>query len=230
MREKQIQLDITKSLDAKDMTAKTHLASAKANFNRSKTQYERKKMQEEFLAPDAPYDGNIGEIMVKKGDLVQIGTPLFTISSKGNSEIITYVNEDDVFKIQKGSKAKIMIRGKEYKAHVISISNIINEQNKSFKVKIKPESSEIFPHGIGCNVKLITTPILMHKIKTHMLDIGSSGDIGVKTIKDGKIEFVKINIISANNDNLWVKIDGKEDEINIIEYGIKNVNIGDEIE
>ena len=56
-------------------------------------------------------------------------------------------------------------------------------------------------------------PILMHKIKTHMLDIDSNGDLGVKTIKmENRI--CKNQHYISDNDNLWVKIDGKKIKLN----------------
>ena len=89
---------------------------SQANFDGVETQYEVDKrnfeLQQQLHKLEAPFDGVITNIAVKEGDNLDAKAPAYTIAQLYKMRTKVWANEDEIYQIKKGMKARTVFRVK----------------------------------------------------------------------------------------------------------------------
>lgn len=125
--------------------------SAKLNLNQAEKSAELTKLNGDKNIIKAPIDGVVETVNFKKGEFVNVGSPIATILDTSNMYVTVYVAEKDLPKIKLGQAVKLksdFIKDKNINGKVTYISseaeftpmNIVTKEDRTklvFKVKIK---------------------------------------------------------------------------------------------
>ena len=87
-----------------------------------------KQAEKERLTAKAPFDGRILDIFVKKGETVSAGTPLLTMTTNTQPEVVAFLKPKYLEYSQLGTKAKVTYPdGKVYSATVSGPTETVNK-------------------------------------------------------------------------------------------------------
>ncbi|WP_432402725.1 efflux RND transporter periplasmic adaptor subunit [Wukongibacter sp. M2B1] len=106
----------------------------------------------------ASISGIVADKYISIGESVVQGTELFTIVNSNEMYIETGVSEGDVIKVKKGQKAfvKVGVLNEAIEGRVVSVSPILDEQSKTYKVKVIVNNiDDILKGGMFATVELI---------------------------------------------------------------------------
>ena len=86
----------------------------------------------------APIHGTVDDIVVKTGEFVSMGSPIVRVVDLERVEIEAELSEEYLTTVHKGDSVKVTISalGLVQMAPVSFVSQVINENNRSFKIKI----------------------------------------------------------------------------------------------
>ena len=106
--------------------AKTKADSLKANIEKLKASLDLAQTRLDFTALVSPLDGYILVKSALAGEVVQIGSPVFTAVDLNNIWVTAYINETDLGKVKLSQKAYVetdTYHGKKYNGKVSFISS-----------------------------------------------------------------------------------------------------------
>lgn len=169
----------------------------------------------------APYDGMIDEIFVHTGDSMERGKKLFNFMSKENMKISFQVPEKDLHKIVENEEIIDSV-SKEKIASVEFISNIADEQTKTYKIEGLLSQHNDYKMGSPIDIDISIGKTVTYKIPSSVIVSNDVGEVGVYTINhDNQAKFFKIDdLVDQDDENLFVTIDGIHgDTLNLIVSG-----------
>ena len=110
---------------------------------------------------NAPYDGVITKVMVKDGDVVSIGQPLFEIFSNRHFETKITVDELDIPSITIGQEVQIVVKAFPQKVFAGKVTDISQEGKtangiSSFPVTVKFEEIDGIRAGMTTEATIVT--------------------------------------------------------------------------
>ncbi len=88
----------------------------------------------------APFTGIVDDIMMKRGDLAMPGAPLLTMVNLNDLKVNTHVSEAYLSKVEQGDTVRLKFPAfpeLSMKVPVFRTGNIINPDNRTFKVQLK---------------------------------------------------------------------------------------------
>lgn len=118
---------------------------AKSNYEALQNSVAQMKSQLERSIVRAPFSGVIDETMAEQGQVVSPGqVPLFRIVNLNNMYVEADVPENYLDRIEKGSEVLVEIEsiGKEFEGKVDLVSNTINPNNRTFRIRVSVPNEE----------------------------------------------------------------------------------------
>lgn len=111
---------------------------AKNNFETTKSRLRQIQNQYDNTIIKAPIRGTVDDISVKEGEFVSAGSPVVRVVDLERVEIEAELSEEYLTTVKKGDSVQVTIPalGIQQKAPISFVSQVINDANRSFKVKI----------------------------------------------------------------------------------------------
>ena len=126
------------------------------------------KTQESKTLVRAPFNGTVEEVLVRTGELVQPGTPLFHFIGDSDLFVEADVSERYIGILNKGDSVNIHFPSvnENYKTKVSAVGGVINQNNRTFKVEVVlPNLSFVKPNMLSVlkikdyeNLNAVTVP------------------------------------------------------------------------
>lgn len=127
------------------LTAKNNVESLQKRLATLKEQQDMSKIK-------APITGTVDEVMVKMGELVSPGFPVFRIVNPYDLKLVAEVPESNAPYIKRGDEVSIdfPILNQNLKGRVSRVGQAINPLNRTFPVEVKlPSNSAFKPNMFG---------------------------------------------------------------------------------
>lgn len=117
---------------------------AKNNYQTAKSRYAQIQNQYDNTVIKAPINGTVDNISVKQGEFVSMGTPIVRVVDLERVEIEAELSEEYLPAVRKGDSVKVEIPalGITRMSPVIFVSQVINPDNRSFKIKINLKNKD----------------------------------------------------------------------------------------
>lgn len=117
---------------------------AKNAFETTKSRYAQVQTQYNNTIIKAPINGVVDDISVKEGEFVGMGSPIVRVVDLEKVEIEAELSEQYLKSIQKGDSVTVQIPalGITRKAPVTFVSQVINPDNRSFKIKVNLQNKD----------------------------------------------------------------------------------------
>lgn len=111
---------------------------AKNAYETTKSRLAQVRTQLENTVIKSPINGTVDDIMVNEGEFVSFGTPIIRVVDVDNVELEAELSEEYLPSIRKGDTAYINFPSLDIKtkAPISFVSQVINPENRSFKVKV----------------------------------------------------------------------------------------------
>lgn len=127
-----------KNLWDQNIGSEIEYLQAKSNYESTRSRYAQIKTQYENTMIKAPINGSVDVVQVNEGEFVSVGTPIARVVDLAKVEIEAELSEQYMTNVHKGDSVQVRIPalGIELTAPVTFVSQVINPNNRSFKVKV----------------------------------------------------------------------------------------------
>lgn len=117
---------------------------AKNQYETSKSRYAQIQNQYDNSIIKAPINGTVDNISVKEGEYVNMGSPIVRVVDLEKVEVEAELSEEYLPAIHKGDSVKVEIPalGISRMSPVTFVSQVINPDNRSFKVKVNLQNKD----------------------------------------------------------------------------------------
>lgn len=204
-------------------TKRAELESAKAALARARIDLENTKVR-------APFNGILEQRTVEDGDYVQIGAQIGLFLDLNPMKVVGFVAEQRIDSVKIGQGARITLpNGNRYDGKVHFISRTADEATRTFRVEVTVDNPSLeIADGLTAEMQLQGDAHMAHRISPAVLTLGPNGEVGVKYVVNGIVEFMSINITTSDPQAIWVT--GLPDPVDVIVTGQDFVNAGQSVE
>ena len=180
------------------LSSQLKLADLKRQLNLSDQQSKNNlrlsaRMENDFLVT-SDVKGKVYSVLKKKGEMVNVQTPIAIIGSSNSFKIILQVDEYDIIKIKKGLKVIISLdsyKGESFEAVIDKIDPIMNERSKTFTIEavFTKQPKVLYP-----NLSLEANIVIRKKEKTLTIPRKYLLEDGYVLLKNNQKRFVKTGL------------------------------------
>lgn len=178
----------------------------------------------------APFDGVVEELSIEKGDFVGIGDPAAIIIDLDKLIVEASIGERYITEIRHGQSAKVTFTDGSIQQGIMHfISRASSPATNTFDIEVEIDNSGIqLPAGVSSKVLLNLATQKAIKVTPSVLALDEEGNLGVKTINNGYVHFVPIELTNTEQNGVWLT--GLGEQVDIITRGQGFVRDGDKVE
>ncbi|MFT8350597.1 efflux RND transporter periplasmic adaptor subunit [Clostridium saccharoperbutylacetonicum] len=198
--------------------------AALAGVNAAKANYDSKVNLVQDSSLTADEDGYVVDVLCKEGELQQAGYPVVLIRSE--DQVVTAgLSDDDVKKIQVGTKAEVKIDDATADGEVINMVQAPDRQSGTYSAEIKISNPiDNNKYYIGQSVKVYIENGEKSGIWIPITSILNDGQDYVYVVEDGRA--VRKNVTLGDTNENEVCVDGLKVGDNLVTEGMKNIKAG----
>lgn len=204
--------------------AATRLASAEAALN-------RRKLDITKLQVKAPFAGYVDDVHQEIGDYTTPGDECATIVDLNPMLLVGRVSERDIISLAVGQDANgELSNGKLVSGPVTFIGQQNDPRTRTYPIEIELDNSDYqLRSGLTTEILIPVDYVMAQKVSPALFSLDDSGDIGIRTIdQNNVVEFYYINILSDEQDGVWVT--GLPNRATVIIVGQELVTVGERVD
>ncbi|EKQ56850.1 MULTISPECIES: efflux RND transporter periplasmic adaptor subunit [unclassified Clostridium] len=198
--------------------------AALAQLNTAKANYDSKVDLDKDASLTADEDGYVVDVLCKEGEMQAAGYPVILIRSE-NQVVTVGLSDEDVKKVQIGTKAQIKIDDETSEGEITNIVQMSDKQSGTFSAEIKLlspiDNSKFY---IGQSVKVNINNGEKAGIWIPISSILNDGEDYVYVVEDGHA--IRKNITLGQTNENEVCVDGLKSGDNLVSEGMKNIKAG----
>ncbi|OOM76512.1 efflux RND transporter periplasmic adaptor subunit [Clostridium sp. BL-8] len=193
-------------------------------LNAAKADYDSKVNLVQDASLTADEDGYVVDILCKEGEMQQAGYPVVLIRSE-NQVVTVGLSDDDVKKVQAGTKAEVKIDDTTTDGEIMNIVQAPDKQSGTYSAEIKILNQiDNNKYYIGESVKVNIDNGEESGIWIPISSILNDGQDYVYTVEDERA--VRKNVTLGNTNENEVCVDGLKAGDNLVTEGMKNIKAG----
>jgi multidrug efflux system membrane fusion protein len=230
LQQRKIEYKGAKKLNAEGYQGEVQLSIAAANLEAVKADIIRLEINIEKTLIRAPFNGILNTRYVEQGDYVKSGDNIAMVADLNPLIVRAYVTENQIEKLKVGQKAKISLLNKtQVKGEVRYIASVADDATNTFKIEVAIDNTKNkLLAGLSSEVNIVLSKVAAIKISPALLALDELGNIGVKTVSNGIVNFTAINIVKSESDGIWLSGLGEQADIIVLGQGF--VRAGDKVE
>ncbi len=198
--------------------------AALAQVNAAKADYDSKVNLVQDASLVADEDGYVVDVLCKEGEMQQAGYPVILVRS--DDQVVTVgLSDDDVKKIQVGTKAKVKIDDDTTDGEIMNIVQAPDKQSGTYSAEVKILNQiDNDKYYVGQSVKVYIDNGEKSGIWIPISSILNDGQDYVFTVEDGRA--VRKNVTLGDTNENEVCVEGLEVGQTLITEGMKNIKAG----
>lgn len=230
LAERQLQWQGAQSLNTKGFQGKTDLAGAEADLKETQALIARLQTEIEHTMIKAPFDGVLQERLVEVGDYASIGDPIAMVADLNPIIVKGDLSQIDVTKVKAGDTAEIKLSdGTQIPGKVRYLASVADDATNTFRIEVEADNSKLsVVAGLTAEIQIPLIAVEAIKVSPSQLSLNEAGEIGIKWVKDGVVQFTPIQLAQSNSDGTWIT--GIGANASIITVGQAFVREGDKVE
>lgn len=181
------------------------------------------------LVVEAPFAGRIEALPASEGEYVQAGATISRIVDNDPLTVAIQVPQQALSRIREGQSAKVsFITGQTREGRVSFVGAAAAAETRTFltEIEVANPGGEV-PAGISAQVTIPTGEAKAHRVAPSIISLDEAGQIGLKTVEDGRVVFHPVQIVKTEIDSVWVT--GLDDEATLITLGQGFVRDGEDV-
>lgn len=195
-----------------------------AQLNAAKANYDSKENLVQDAAMTADTDGYVVDVLCKEGEMQAAGNPVVLFRSE-NQVITVGLSDDDVKKVQVGTKTQVKIDDITVDGEIINIVQMADKQSGTYSAEVKLlnpiDNSKFY---LGETVKIYINVGEKNSIWIPISSILNDGEDYVFTVENGHA--VKKNITLGSINENKVSVEGLKAGDKLVIEGMKNIKAG----
>ena len=230
LKQREIEVDGAKSLGKQGYQSQVNLAQATASLEAAKADVKILELAVSKALIVAPFDGVVNERFVEVGDLLRDGDDIATLVDLDPLVITANVTQTNVHGLQlEQDAAGRMVSGDILQGKVRYISSVSDSGTNTFKVEVAvPNPGHQQLAGMSTELALPLQKAWAIRITPSVMALDEQGNLGVKTVVDGYVKFVPIDIVKSDSQGVWLSGMGQQADVIILGHGF--VRDGDQVE
>ncbi|HPN31233.1 MAG TPA: efflux RND transporter periplasmic adaptor subunit [bacterium] len=221
-------------------TAETKYKSAAASleYNIAQLDQERNKIDQaklklSYTVISAPFDGFIESIISEVGTVASTGKTILTFVDISKIKVAVNIMEKYYNEIKQGQAVTLSVTNSNriYEGKITNISPSVDPASKTFRVEITVDNNgyKLRP-GMSASVSIVLKKFenayYAHSAAVYKLN----NKQGVFVVKEGIAEYVEIEIISIEGDNMgFITKEKLPEDCEVVELGGHLIKSGDKV-
>ncbi|GGB08364.1 efflux RND transporter periplasmic adaptor subunit [Agarivorans gilvus] len=230
LEQRRIEYAGVNALSKQGFQGKARLAEAKAALVDAESMVKSLNLAIDNTLVLAPYSGIFEENIVEAGAYLGIGDPILRLADTQQLLVRTDVSERDVALLELGRKAYVsLVTGQLLEGRVEFIASVANANTRTFKVEVLLDNAEQkLKAGVSASVRFPLETVEAIKVSPAVLALDEQGQLGVKTVVDGRVKFVAARLVRSEPDGAWLS--GFSGDVDVIVLGQGFVKAGEQVE
>ena len=195
-----------------------------AQLNAAKANYDSKVNLVQDASMIADTDGYVVDVLCKEGEMQVAGNPVVLIRSE-NQVITVGLSDDDVKKVQVGTKTQVKIDDVTTEGEIINIVQMADKQSGTYSAEVKLsnpiDNSKFY---IGERIKVYISAGEKNSIWIPISSILNDGEDYVYVVENGHA--VRKNVTLGNTSEDKVSVEGLKTGDKLVIEGMKNIKAG----
>lgn len=225
----QTAFDTNQQLIERGLSPSNTATSAEATLRQAQTAFDQAKLELDRANVTTKVPGVVQDPVATVGTVLSPGTPCATVVELNPMLFIANVPEANIARAELGIPAKVTtVTGQTVEGKVSYISSIADEGTRSFPIEIElPNADGKVLSGITATAVVSLGEVPAHRLPQSVLTLNDAGELGIRSVKDGVVEFYPVTIISDSRDGVWVT--GLPGTVDVITMGQEYVVPGQKV-
>ncbi len=174
----------------------------------------------------APFEGLLEIDTAELGALMQPGTVCATIIQLDPIKLVGFVPEAQVDRVRVGATAgATLASGQQVVGEVTFLSRSADPQTRTFRVEITVGNTDLaIRDGQTADILIQTEGVSAHLLPSSALTLSDEGQLGVRIVVDGVVEFVETRMLRDTPRGVWLS--GLPEVADVIVVGQEFVSAG----
>lgn len=230
LAQRQLEYEGAKSLSTKGFQGKTQLAERNALLKESRALVASLQRDIANTLVTAPFKGVLLDRQVEVGDYVAIGDPVAEVVDLDPLIVRGDLNQADVSLLSVGQAARVTLsNGNQYDGTIRYLASLSDESTNTFRVEVSlPNPGYKLFGGLSAELEIPLDQVMAIKISPALLALNEEGVIGVKWVKNNRVQFTPIDVVRNDVDGTWIQ--GLDDHVELITVGQAFVRACDEVQ
>jgi len=205
LNQRKKEYEVAEKLFEKGFRSEVKLSESRTNFENALALFEKSQVELNNTKILTPFDSTIEDSYVELGDYVKKGDNIAKIVDLDPIFIKINVTENEIGKLRLNQKTLIKISNKSYKGHINYISKTSDPLTRNFKVEIQiNNANKKIISGLSSEVIISLSEEDAYLIPSSLISLDNQGKIGVKVVKEKKVSFLTVDIISDTGNGYWI--------------------------
>ncbi|MBV7276419.1 efflux RND transporter periplasmic adaptor subunit [Clostridium sp. PL3] len=195
-----------------------------AQLNEAKAGYDSKANLVQDASMHADMDGYVVDVLCKEGEMQGAGNPVILFRSE-NQVVTVGLSDDDVKKVQVGTKAQVKIDDSTADGEIINIVQMSDKTSGTYSAEIKLlnpiDNSKFY---VGQSVKVYINMGEKNSLWIPIDSILNDGEDYVFVVENGHAVRKNVTLGDTNKDK--VSVEGLKTNDKLIIEGMKNIKAG----
>jgi len=228
--ESELNYKAVKSLNDKGLQGRVSLAEANSVYLAAQTQVKQLQLQLKRTNVSAPFSGILQVQYADTGDYLQVGDPIFSIENSDPIVIRGDATEHHISLLTQGQEVSAtLLSGEILQGKVSYIASVADSDSSTFRIEAEFANPDLkLFSGISAKLTIPLYSVDAIYVSPSVLAIDEEGDLGVKLVKQGVVQFKAANLVEATNEGIWLS--GFDEPVDIITLGQGFVKSGAKVD
>jgi len=232
LNQRKKEYEVAEKLFEKGFRSEVKLSESRTNFENALALFEKSQVELNNTKILTPFDSTIEDSYVELGDYVKKGDNIAKIVDLDPIFIKINVTENEIDNLRLNQKTLIKISDKSYKGHINYISKTSDPLTRNFKVEIQiNNANKKIISGLSSEVIISLSEEDAYLIPSSLISLDNQGKIGVKVVKEKKVSFLTVDIISDTGNGYWINSNSNKnlEDYMLITQGHEYVTEGENV-
>ena len=232
LNQRKKEYEVAEKLFEKGFRSEVKLSESRTNFENALALFEKSQVELNNTKILTPFDSTIEDSYVELGDYVKKGDNIAKIVDLDPIFIKINVTENEIDNLRLNQKTLIKISDKSYKGHINYISKTSDPLTRNFKVEIQiNNANKKIISGLSSEVIVNLSEEDAYLIPSSLISLDNQGKIGVKVVKEKKVSFLTVDIISDTGNGYWINSNSNKnlEDYMLITQGHEYVTEGENV-
>lgn len=229
VKQRQVEYQGAITLSAQGLQDESRLAQAKAALASAEAMQAHRQILLDKSQITAPFSGVLNNRQVELGRFVRKGDVLFQLVDLDPLHIHANITEKHIDALSEQSPVTVtLVDGRKVVGQVKYIASLSNSGTNTFPVEVTiANPNQSMKAGVSTEMEIEFNPEMAIKVSPALLSLDKSGNLGIKTVEQGKVKFTLIDLLKAEKDGVW--LGGFSAETDVITLGQGFVRPGDQV-
>ena len=226
----QKELQVAQDLYKEGFRSKTQLAQAEAAYAQAQAGLSTMQIALGNTRIKAPFAGIVDDRYVNAGDYMRPGDKCEMVIAPEPFLAIGTVSEQEVGQISLGDAATVnLVSGETVMGKVTFVADRADQLTRAFRIEVElPNPDAKLRDGVSADIHIAVKRLKAQHISPGILVLNDAGIVGVRTVENGMVKFVPVNVLSDDPSGAWIV--GLPDHVNVITVGQEFVTEGQHVE